>query len=410
MKNKKAKVIALLLGSLATNPISSFAFDTGSDGSYGPITMSNTASMPLTNTLVLPANGIFNCTSINVGTNCVLNFIPNSLNTTVYLLAQTNIVINGTIDISGQSGTTNGSFSTVPGPGGFGGGAGGTPTANIPAGYGQGPGGGSSTGNAPAGGTFGSAGWGNSAVYGNLLLAPLIGGSGGAGCSGSGSSIPGASGGAGGGAVILAASTSVVINGAILARGGAGIYVGSSYFSGGGSGGGVRIVAPSVSVSGGIDVSGGTNSIIAGNCYGGNGRVRIDTTSSVIAKVIGNNQAGAPIVSYGRSLFVFPTDTPQLYFLSAAGTSIPAGTTNSVFVSLPSGSPANQVVTLFGANFLGTVPVQIVATPASGASFTTNIVLIFPNTNSVVQTNVTINVPNGIPTQLNAYANYYVQP
>jgi hypothetical protein len=59
---------------------------------------------------------------------------------------------------------------------------------------------------------------------------------------------------------------------------------------------------------------------------------------------------------------------------------------------------------------LGTVPVQIVATPASGASFTTNIVLIFPNTNSVVQTNVTINVPNGIPTQLNAYANYYVQP
>jgi hypothetical protein len=412
MKNKKAKVIALLLGSLATNPISSFAFDTGSDGSYGPITMSNTASMPLTNTLVLPANGIFNCTSINVGTNCVLNFIPNSLNTPVYLLAQTNIVINGTIDISGQSGTTNGSFSTVPGPGGFAGGAGGTPSASIPAGSGQGPGGGSSTGSGPAGGAFGSAGFNNSATYGNLLLAPLIGGSGGRGYPGSGSSYPGASGGAGGGAVMLASSTSVTISGVILAKGGAcvSINAGDELLSGGGSGGAVRIVAPVVNVTGSIDVSGGTNTGYSAFSYGGNGRVRIDTASTVVANVIGNNLAASPVVSYGRSLFVFTPASPQLYFLSAAGTAIPAGTTNSVAVSLPSGSSTSQVVTLFGTNFLGTVPVEIVATPTTGTPFTTNIVLNFPTTNSFVQTNVTINVPAGVPTQLNAFANYYVQP
>ena len=399
--------MALLIASLATIPITSFAFDTGSDGSYGPITMSNTASMPLTNTLVLPANGIFNCTSINVGTNCVLNFIPNSLNTPVYLLAQTNIVINGTIDISGQSGTTNGSFSTVPGPGGFAGGAGGTPSASIPAGSGQGPGGGSSTGSGPAGGAFGSAGFNNSATYGNLLLAPLIGGSGGRGYPGSGSSYPGASGGAGGGAVMLASSTSVTISGVILARGGSGVnlYTAAEYYSGGGSGGSVRIVAPAVSLTGDINVSGGTNS-----SYGGNGRVRIDTASTVVANVIGNNLAASPVVSYGRSLFVFTPASPQLYFLSAAGTAIPAGTTNSVAVSLPSGSSTNQVVTLFGTNFLGTVPVEIVATPITGTPFTTNIVLNFPTTNSFVQTNVTINVPAGVPTQLNAFANYYVQP
>ena len=412
MKNKKAKVIALLLGSLATNPISSFAFDTGSDGSYGPITMSNTASMPLTNTLVLPANGIFNCTSINVGTNCVLNFIPNSLNTPVYLLAQTNIVINGTIDISGQSGTTNGSFSTVPGPGGFGGGAGGTPTANIPAGYGQGPGGGYYANNVGSeGGTFGSGGYGNTNIYSNLLLVPLIGGSGGGGCLDYGSPNLGASGGAGGGALLLASSTSVAVNGSILARGGGNVYFGISgdSFSGGGSGGGVRIVGPAVSVTGSIDVSGGTNTA-SRYSYGGNGRVRIDTTSTVNANVIGNGYAASPVVSYGRSLFVWPFASPQLYFLSAAGTTIPAGATNSVAVSLPSGSSTNQVVTLFGTNFLGTVPVEIVATPTTGAPFTTNIVLNFPYTNSFVQTNITINVPAGVSTTLNAFANYYVQP
>ena len=183
------------------------------------------------------------------------------------------------------------------------------------------------------------------------------------------------------------------------------------YISGGGSGGGVRIVAPSVSVAGFIDVSGGTNSSSPSGGYGGNGRVRIDTISTVNAKVIGNGQGGAiPVVSYGRSLFVWPFASPQLYFLSAAGTAIPAGTTNSVAVSLPSGSSTNQVVTLFGTNFLGTVPVEIVATPTTGAPFTTNIVLNFPYTNSFVQTNITINVPAGVSTTLNAFANYYVQP
>ena len=415
MKNNRAKITALLLGSLAAIPVTSGAFTSGSDGSYGIINFTNISTTPLTNTLTLPVDGIFRCGSINIGTNCYVNFVPNSLNSPVYLLAQSNIVISGTIDVSGQSGTTNSAFPTVPGPGGFAGGAGGTPSAGIPAGAGQGPGGGSfanDDGNAVgAGGAFGTSGYGNLATNGNLLLVPLIGGSGGGGWSGAGVSSPGGSGGAGGGALILASSTSVIVNGLILARGGNNVCFNGVTFSGGGSGGGVRIVAPSVSMGGSIDVSGGTNSLESNGGYGGNGRVRIETTSTVNAKVIGNGQNGAiPVVSYGRSFFVFPPASPQIYFLSAAGTTIPVGTTNSVSISLPSGSPASQMVTLFATNFLGTVPVQIVATPVTGAPYMTNIVLNFPITNSFVQTNVTINVPAGVPTQLNAYANYYVQP
>jgi len=404
--------MALLLASLATIPITSFAFDAGSDGSYGVINFTNNSTTPLTNTLALPVDGIFRCGSINIGTNCYVNFTANALNTPVYLLAQSNIVVAGIIDVSGKPGQTNGSLPTIPGPGGFAGGAGGTPSASIPAGSGQGPGGGAPINNGTStGGAFATAGAGNSATYGNLLLVPLIGGSGGGGFSG-GSTFPAASGGAGGGAIVLASSTSVTMNGGILARGGNNVLIIAPYYiSGGGSGGGVRIVAPSVSVAGFIDVSGGTNSSSPSGGYGGNGRVRIDTISTVNAKVIGNGEGGAiPVVSYGRSLFVWPFASPQLYFLSAAGTTIPAGATNSVAVSLPSGSSTNQVVTLFGTNFLGTVPVEIVATPTTGAPFTTNIVLNFPYTNSFVQTNITINVPAGVSTTLNAFANYYVQP
>ena len=306
--------MALLLASLATIPITSFAFDAGSDGSYGVINFTNNSTTPLTNTLALPADGIFRCGSINIGTNCYVNFTANALNTPVYLLAQSNIVVAGIIDVSGKPGQTNGSLPTIPGPGGFAGGAGGTPSASIPAGSGQGPGGGAPINNGTStGGAFATAGAGNSATYGNLLLVPLVGGSGGGGFSG-GSTYPAASGGAGGGAIVLASSTSVTMNGGILARGGNNVLIIAPYYiSGGGSGGGVRIVAPSVSVAGFIDVSGGTNSSSPSGGYGGNGRVRIDTISTVNAKVIGNGEGGAiPVVSYGRSLFVWPFASPQL--------------------------------------------------------------------------------------------------
>lgn len=85
----------------------------------------------------------------------------------------------------------------------------------FPDGDGQGPGAGTLAADLNA--TFGSPfPGGNTNVYGNTLLSPLIGGSGGAGRSVFG-------GGGGGGAILIASSTKVLISGSggLSARGGA---------------------------------------------------------------------------------------------------------------------------------------------------------------------------------------------
>ena len=382
------------------------AFDSGSDGSYGALNVTTIG----TNWVTMPPDGIFRCTTIYVATNCTVKFVTNGLNTPVYLLSQSSIVINGVIDVSGSDGVTNGATPTIPGPGGFGGGAAGF--SGILSGNGQGPGGGghnnSLAGPPGYGGSFGSVAQNGPSIYGNLLLVPAIGGSGGAGMV-TATLSAGASGGAGGGAILLASSTSITNNGKIIASGGRGIWIYSvgNYYSGGGSGGAVRIVAPIVAGSGSINVAGGTNTTYPGNYYGGNGRVRVDSTTTASVNVVGNAY-GSPVLSYGRSMFAFPPALPQLYFANVAGNDISSG--NSTNVVLAASSSTSQLVTLCGTNFLGTVPVQIVATPANGSPFTTNIVLNFPAPNIGVTTNVIINLPVGTPVQLNAYANYGVQP
>ena len=333
MNNQRAFWLATLLCSVAITPFNVRAFDAGSDGSYGALNITTVG----TNIVTMPVDGVFRCTTINVATNCTLTFAPNALNTPVYLLAQSNIVINGIIDVSGADGQTNGSVPTIPGPGGFSGGA-----VGATAGSGQGPGGGL----APPGQTYGEGGsfgtkgfligGSNTNSYGNFLLVPIIGGSGGAGIFAFSSPI---SGGGGGGALLLASSTNILLTGQIRIRGGNG--AGNGIYSGGGSGGAVRFVAPIIQISGVIDVSGGINPVLPSACYGGNGRVRIDSPSIVIGatNVIGNGKGtpAAPIVSYGRSLFTgLPSPaSPQLYFVSVAGANIVAGTSNNV--PLPSG-------------------------------------------------------------------------
>jgi hypothetical protein len=95
----------------------------------------------------------------------------------------------------------------------------------------------------------------NSRTYGNVLIVPLIGGSGAAGFNGN----PGAGGGGGGGAILIASNTRIIVNGSINARGGYGPY-------GGGSGGAIRLVAP---------VGGGNGYLRADSAgSGADGRVR----------------------------------------------------------------------------------------------------------------------------------------
>ena len=67
----------------------------GSDGAFNPTTnmVINMADHP---------NGIYQYTSVNIS-NVTVTFIPNANNTPVVWLVQSNCVINGTVDLSGQS-------------------------------------------------------------------------------------------------------------------------------------------------------------------------------------------------------------------------------------------------------------------------------------------------------------------
>jgi hypothetical protein len=172
---------SLLAGLGGATAYGQFTFNSGSDGSYGPLNITTNT------TLDLPSNGIFKCTTISIATNATLKFNRNALNTPVYLLATGDVSISGTIDVSGSLGTSV--FGGLGGPGGFDGGA---PLAGgLPGGDGKGPGAGRA-GNSGTAPFVGSAGYGtdgvnyyattnNGRAYGSPLLIPLVGGSGGGG-------------------------------------------------------------------------------------------------------------------------------------------------------------------------------------------------------------------------------------
>src|SRR2546421_12242174 len=128
-------VLCLLIGSLTAARSPAAAFSSGSDGSYGPLNITSNT------TLDLGSNGIFNCTTITVGSGATLTFNRNPLNTPVYLLATSNVVIDGSIDVSGKVGSNIPAFRGEGGPGGFDGGNPGL-GPDVPPGAGYGPGGG----------------------------------------------------------------------------------------------------------------------------------------------------------------------------------------------------------------------------------------------------------------------------
>lgn len=142
-------------------------FNSGSTGTVDLVITSNT-------TLALPQEGILHYRNITINSGSTLTFSNNPLNTPVYLLAASNVLISGSIDVSGKPGS-----GYVPGEGGRGGFSGGfgayASGSQAGVGDGKGPGGGKGffcnvNGCTAYGGTF---------SYGNILCAPLVGGSGG---------------------------------------------------------------------------------------------------------------------------------------------------------------------------------------------------------------------------------------
>src|SRR5687767_12509190 len=77
MKPILATALTVLLCAATQPLLRAQGFTSGSDGSYGPMNItSNTV-------LQLPPDGIFRCTTINVGAGFTLRFLRNPLNTPV---------------------------------------------------------------------------------------------------------------------------------------------------------------------------------------------------------------------------------------------------------------------------------------------------------------------------------------
>jgi len=379
-------IVGLLLAAALPMPAQ---FRSGSDGSYGPLNVtSNTV-------LDMPPDGIFHCTTIGIGSTKTLKFRPNALNTPVYLLATGDVYIAGTIDVSGGHPPGVG-LPGEGGPGGFDGGA----APNGPGaqgGDGLGPGG----GRFPAGRAAFSArppgpGPSDGMTYGNSLLMPLIGGSGGAG--GRHSDFTGSfdyGGGGGGGAIMVASDTRIDFGhwlGRIIADGGTAAHQGN------GSGGSIRVVAPVVAGTGHpnrrtFQTFGGNSGLAAGN-----GWMRVDTTNRFNYDL--NSQGGT--FTLGKFMQVFPTNTSRLDIIEAAGTEIPEGAPAGVRVTLPEGSPTNQLVRVQARDFSGIVSITVTVTPDAAPSvrYDADINMAIGNP---AATNVSVVLPAGTSCRIHAW-------
>lgn len=194
----------------------------------------------------------------------------------------------------------------------------------------------------------------NTNVYGNALLVPLIGGSGGSGRA------DGLGGPGGGGAILIASNTRITINGNGAIGAGA-IFCYSQGYSG--SAGAIRVVAPVVTGSGRLNAYTGYEDD-GRALYGGVGRVRIDS----LDRHSHINVTTKGLTTRGAQMIVFPTNSPRLDILAAAGTTIAEGTPGEVLVTLPVGASTNQIVRVQGRNFTDAVPITVAVIPENGSS------------------------------------------
>jgi len=314
----KTTISSLMLACLAFPAISlaQVPFDSGSDGSYGA--MNITANT----TLTMPEDGIFHCTTINIAGGRVLQFHPNARNTPVYLLAQGDVVISGTIRLNGSSATTT--KGGQAGPGGWGGG-------NAPM-----------VGNPHRGGGLGPGGslHGNSAThafsYGNKLLIPIVGGSG---------SKHG-----GGGAVLIASNTRLEISGGIVCLG-----VDDWTANERSSNGAIRLVSPVVEGSGLLQVFTPTALPSAG------GRVRVDSTQRILWNPVVYGDYSA-----GFNMIVFPPNLPRVEIIEVADQAVDPNASEPLNQVLPEGTNPEQIVKVRVTNFNGTAKLQVRLTPENG--------------------------------------------
>ncbi len=210
------------------------SFTSGSTGVDGALTLTTPGVVDFDAAalnLDADGDGIFQFTTISVGTGVTLRFRAATFNSPVYWLASGAVQIDGVLDLRGEDGHPSGARSnasaSIAGSGGYGGGSGGggyiNPSVSIvPAQKGYGPGGGRPAKyfDVGAGAGPGPRAAAPGTYTGNSFMVPLIGGSGGGGGACNVGNLIGGGGGAGGGAILIASSSSIRVNGSILVTGG----------------------------------------------------------------------------------------------------------------------------------------------------------------------------------------------
>ena len=349
---------------------------TGSDGVFSPVSDVE---------LVLPDNGIFNFSEVNIPAGVTVTFAKNADNTAVFILATGDILVDGIIDVSGGSpvaavGPTPAESDRLPGiggPGGFDGGIGGIRYQPLISGsWGIGPGGGeySTDTCGGGGGGYGTAGGighpcsgAGGASWGTPDLVPLVGGAGGGGGGAHHITFMHGQGGAGGGgAILMAASNNITVNGSVIANGGSSPDQTIKQGGGGtGSGGAIRIIADSISGEGAISAVGGVAGTPAEpttlSGVGGDGRIRLEATTLI------RLSDTTPTYIYSQPQTAIFAAVPALRIATIGGVATPTFPTGDADVAL--GSVVNPVeVEIETANVpLGTT-VTLDVTPYPGGS------------------------------------------
>jgi len=337
------------------------SFSSGSTGADGPLNLT-TPGIITDLKSVNPAfdpegDNVYHFTTINVAAGVTVRLTSKILSGPIFWLAQGNVTIGGTIDLTGETGhqSTSNVADRVPaagGAGGYSGGVGGS--ASVPPTAGNGPGG----GQAATPGTF----------TGSQYLIPLIGGSG-AGGQSPGCGTFSAGGGGGGGAILIASSTSITLNfsGFILAHGGNGGLTCSGGV-GGGSGGAIRLVAPTIT----LPTQNATLHVGGGTSGGGTGIVRLEAFTlnrGTLLDVFGRLITSAPFM-------VVPPTTPpsalKVTSLVVGGVTMPVNANPFSFPDATINS-AGPVTVNVQAQFvpLGTIP-RIIVMSETGPDQTVN--------------------------------------
>lgn len=287
---------------------------------------------------------VFKYSSINIPAGVTVTFKNHAPNAPVVWLVNGDVTIAGSVNLAGEANYYKGT-NPEGGPGGFRAGIG--YSEQGVAGEGLGPGGGNQA--APYG-NYADPSLG-SPVYGNKMIVPLLGGSGGAG--------QGHDGGGGGGAILIAATGNITANGSIDASGAYGAQ-------GLGSGGGIRLIADTISGTGSVNATG----------VGFLGRIRMEANHPSFAgsSVPGNGNPTqfSVAVPADPPIIWAPVSYPSVQ-ITAVGTQNPGADPRASFaflaqdVNLPSTAPVT--ITLHATNVPvdGTWLVGVRVVPLAGA-------------------------------------------